>query len=659
MIGRILGNRYELIEQIGEGGMAIVYKAKCHLLNRFVGVKILRDEFTHDEEFIRKFRRESQAAASLSHPNILNIYDVGEEEIGTKKVHYIVMEYINGETLKEVIKGKGKLTVDETKNYSLQIAEALQHAHQNHIVHRDIKPHNIMITNDNRVKVTDFGIARAVTSSTVTTTSNALGSVHYFSPEQARGGYTDEKSDIYSLGIVMYEMVTGKLPYEADSPISVALKHIQEEIIPPREIDPSIPLNIETIILKCVQKRQSDRYNNISDLILDLRAIKSLDGNTVLNRDLDSSTRLIPIVNIKEDDDKMMKNTNKNKNKPTNRGKKDKKSEGGGFIIFLGILLAFILVTGIFLGYSKLRNLLASEEIIVPNIVGLQEDEAKAKIEALDLVFNVTDRIKSSEFSAGEVMYQSVEENSKVKNGYPINVTISQGEDFISVPSVVNKTLSEAEEILKGFGLRVGTVDPGFSDSVPEDMVISQIPQALAGVEPGSRVNLVISEGPEVKNVIMPNLVNTPIDKAKNEIVKLGLVVGDVKPQPSNNVAKDLVTWQSYEQGTELQTKTAVDLYISSGPEGTPVEPEPGEDNPSDNSNVEVPITLTLTPFAQKEETQIRINRIQDGITELVHNKTYKASDGDIVITLYGKVGAKLDVLYDGIYQGSHTIQQP
>ena len=245
MIGKILGNRYEIVEKIGGGGMALVYKAKCKLLNRYVAIKILRSEFINDEEFINKFRRESQAAASLSHPNIVNIYDVGVED----NIYYIVMEYIKGNTLKQLIREKGKLDANEALDIAIKIADALHHAHENHIVHRDIKPHNILVTEDGRVKVTDFGIARAATTSTVTNTSNVIGSVHYFSPEQARGGYTDENSDIYSLGVVMYEMVTGRLPFEGDSPITVALKHIQEDIELPTSIESSVPKSVESIIL--------------------------------------------------------------------------------------------------------------------------------------------------------------------------------------------------------------------------------------------------------------------------------------------------------------------------------------------------------------------------------------------------------------------------
>lgn len=653
MIGIILGNRYEIIEKIGEGGMAIVYKAKCHLLNRFVAIKVLRDEFTDDEQFIGKFRRESQAAASLSHPNIMNIYDVGAEEIDSKKIHYIVMEYINGYTLKEIIRSKGKLTTDETIRYSLQMAEALQHAHRNSIVHRDIKPHNIMITDDNRIKVTDFGIARAVTSSTVTTTSNVLGSVHYFSPEQARGGYTDEKSDIYSLGIVMYEMITGKVPYDGESPISVALKHIQEEIVLPSQIDNTIPANLESIIMKCVQKRQSDRYNNITELISDLKGIKSNNIKSLSDNDIESATRIIPAIEIKEDDIVESK-TEKRKKKNIIKNKNKNKKDGGGGIVFLGVLLAFVLVTSLFLGYAKLKEFLAVDEIVVPNIVGMHEDEARAKIEELNLAFNVTDRVKNDEFEPGEVIYQSVDADTKVKSGYPINVTISEGPDLVSVPLLKNKSLEEAEQLLKENGLRVGTIDPGFSDTVPKGTIMQQDPEPLSEVAPGSRVNVVISEGPEIVNVVMPNVVNKPIEEARKAIVAEGLIVGEVTPQPSNNVDKDVVTWQSYEPGTTLESGTTVDLYISSGPDETT---EPG--NEPGDIDEEVPTSITLTPLPDNDETKIKIIRVQDGDTTTVFNEVRKLSDGSFTIVLYGKVGARYDIFYDDIFQGSMPSVAP
>lgn len=643
MIGTILGNRYEIIEKVGEGGMAKVYKAKCLLLNRYVAIKILRDEFTNDEQFIGKFRRESQAAASLSHPSILNIYDVGVDQINDNEIHFIVMEFIDGKTLKEVIRENGKLTKDETIRYSIQIAEALQHAHKNHIIHRDIKPHNIMITKDDRVKVTDFGIARAVTSSTVTTTSNVLGSVHYFSPEQARGGYTDEKSDIYSLGIVMYEMITGKVPYDADSPISVALKHIQEDIVLPSEIEKTVTKDLETIIMKCVQKRQADRYNNVTDLISDLKLIDSntFDGNSILDNDKNSATRIIPAIDLKEE----IEVDNKSKKRKINPNSENKKkSNNGGGVIFLGILLAFILVTGLFFGYGKLKGVLAVDEITVPYIKGMQEEDARDLIESRNLTFRVIDTVKSDEFKEGQVITQSVEADTIVKSGYPIDVTISEGANLILVPSVLNRTLNDAEKILTDNGFRVGTVDPRFSDTVAKGLVIEQNPKSSEELVPGSRVNLAISEGPEIVNVSMPDVVNRSIEEAKGMIIAEGLEVGDVTPQPSENIEKDIVTWQSYLPGTTLESGTAVDLYISSKP----------EEIPEENIEIEIPTPITLTPLSDREETNIRIIRIQDGEQVEVLNKTVELSEGTFTTILYGKEGAKYDVFYDDVFQGRY-----
>lgn len=643
MIGKVLGNRYEIIEQIGNGGMALVYKAKCKLLDRFVAIKILKDEFLDDEEFIRKFKRESQAAASLSHPNIVNIYDVGVEDDGTKNIHYIVMEYIDGKNLKEIIKEKGAFSLENTINYSLQIAEALQNAHRNHIVHRDIKPQNIMVSNDNRIKVTDFGIARAATSSTVTTSSNVLGSVHYFSPEQARGGYTDEKSDIYSLGIVMYEMITGKLPYDGDSAISVALKHVQEDIIPPRELDNTIPLGLEAIILKCVQKRQAERYNNIGDLIKDLKNMDYFNPikNSTLE-DLDSNTRIIPIVKDESVMD-MKKNNKENKNK------KDKKSSGGGMMIFLGILLAFLLVSIITFGMARLQGFLKTDEIIVPSIIGKDQAIAKAEIEELGLKFEVIGKVKDPNYDKDQVVTQSEPENSRVKKGYPIQVTISEGVDLVRVPNIVNSELAEAESLIKSAGLNVGQPSYEYSETIPINLIIRQKPEAFENVEPGTKVEFVISQGTEVKTVIMIKVVGKDINLAKSELEALGLIVNTVKYEPNDNIEKDIVTWQEYDQGNELETGTAVDLIVSEGPKEEPVEEEPVEEEPS--TEVESQITFLVTPFQDKATTEIKIVRTQDGVTSIVYKKKHDADEGQVLIPLMGKKGDQFDVLYDDVWQ--------
>src|SRR5690554_2007008 len=452
MIGKKLGNRYEIIEQIGSGGMAYVYKAKCHLLDRFVAIKILKEEFTDDEDFIRKFRRESQAAASLSHPNILNIYDVGSEEQDDKKIHYIVMEYIKGKTLKEVIVDSGKLNVDQALLYASQIAEALSNAHKNHIIHRDIKPHNIMITEDNRVKVTDFGIARAVTSSTITTTSSVIGSVHYFSPEQARGGYTDEKSDIYSLGIVMYEMITGKVPFEGDSPITVALKHIQEEIIPPRDMDDTVPIGLQNIIMRCVKKSQVDRYSTAGELLSDLKRLRYIGEDLPLeeiNR-IEEATQIIPAV--KDKDENTMKKSNRRK----------KQSDGGLKIVFLAILLAFIVVSSLALGFFKLKDYFISTEVVVPDLKGMYKEEAKEEVEKLGLEFSVVNEVFNNEFEKDQVVNQRTKAGEKVKEGYTIEVTVSKGNNLVKVPNLVNENISEIDDLLKEANL-VEVVDYDYS----------------------------------------------------------------------------------------------------------------------------------------------------------------------------------------------------
>lgn len=647
MIGKVLGGRYEILEQIGGGGMALVYKAKCQLLDRLVAVKILKDEFVDDEEFVRKFKRESQAAASLSHPNIVNIYDVGVEQEENREVHYIVMEYIKGGTLKDLIRKKGKLSLDETINYSNQIASALQDAHRNKIVHRDIKPQNIMLTGDNRIKVTDFGIARASTSATVTTTSEALGSVHYFSPEQARGGYTDEKSDIYSLGIVMYEMATGALPYQGESPITVALKHVQEEIVPPRELNDKIPKKLESIILKAVEKRQADRYGSISEMIRDLNRVKTNSEEILFDdsSDTDFHTRVIPSVNVEDD-------YNMTKGKKKKQGKKDK----GMRNILLGILLAFLATAAIFYGsYLAKEYFSGSEEIVMIDIVGMEESEAKEAIEKLGLKFEVQARVKNSEFNSGEVVFQDVKEGTKLKKNYPVQVTISEGSELVQVPSLINKTLAEAEEILAEKGLLIGRVDYDESDTVPVDLIMEQIPGNLSDVEPGSRVSIIISKGEEVKTALMPNITGWKLTDAKNEIIKMDLTIGNVEEQPSDDVEKGIVTWQSYVSGTELDSKTAVDLFVSKGPEEIPEEEEEeeeeeneDEENP-DNSSKEKALTFTVTPLQEQEETKIKVIRIQDGASEVVYNKTHNVNEGEISITTSGKLGSKFEVYYDDI----------
>ncbi|NLV75742.1 MAG: Stk1 family PASTA domain-containing Ser/Thr kinase [Tissierellia bacterium] len=639
MIGTVLGNRYEIIEKIGEGGMAYVYKARCRLLNRNVAIKVLREEFVNDEEFVKKFRRESQAAASLSHPNIVNVYDVGVEEIQGRSIHYIVMEYIKGKTLKEIIREKGKLSVDETLDYSMQIAEALEHAHKNHIVHRDIKPHNIMITDDGRVKVTDFGIARAATTSTVTNSTNVIGSVHYFSPEQARGGYTDEKSDIYSLGIVMYEMITGKVPYEGDSPISVALKHIEGEIQPPREVDSTVPVGLEKVIMKCVQKNQFDRYKSARDLLYDLNRLKfsgveNLMDNTTM---VESPTQIMP--KIENEDVEHMKKQ-KAKKKAKNKG------NGGLKPVLLAILLAFIVTGSIALGFFKLKDFFIVAEAIVPDLVGMHVDDAEVELEKDGLKLKIDKEIFSSEFDEGEIVSQNVKAGEKVKKGFTIGVTVSKGSELVKVPNLINRNITEIDAILSEYNLGEGEVKYQYSDTVEPNIIMNQSPEPYTEVEIGTKIDIVVSKGPENKPVLMPKLVGLKVKDAENALKAFNLNRGQKIEKPSDEYPEGYVIWQSVEPGVAVEPNTSVDIHVSTGPEEVPEEEEPIE-----VPDKEVPFNLKLTLPHDGAEVQIRIDRIQDGVKDTMYDNIHIADGNTLKIPLKGKLDAQFEIYYDGEFK--------
>lgn len=647
MIGKILGNRYEILEKVGGGGMALVYKAKCRLLNRFVAVKVLRSEFIHDEEFINKFRRESQAAASLSHPNIVGIYDVGVED----NIHYIVMEFVNGKTLKQLIREKGKLSIEESLDIAIKIAEALSHAHENHIVHRDIKPHNILVTEDGIVKVTDFGIARAATTSTVTNTSNVIGSVHYFSPEQARGGYTDEKSDIYSLGVVMYEMVTGKVPFQGDSPISVALKHIQEDIEPPSNFDNSVPKDLESIVMKCVQKDQSLRYSDIRSLLIDLKKVRNSDEIHISNFN-DSPTRIIPRIDdtlINPNGNDLVKGHRNKHEKHDNNLDNDHENEKGGkskLATLTAIILALLLTIGVTAGFLWFRGQIQGQEVKVISVVGLHKDVAEEKLRDMGLGFKVKNEVYSSEYKEGHVTYQNIEAGDIVKKGYPIEVTISKGVKEVKVPYVINKSVDEAEILIKDQDL-VPVVKREYSD-IPKDYVISQSPEADEMVPAGSTINLVVSDGPEIKYVIVPNVIGENVEKAKRELTSMGLIV-ETKYEYNENVEKDIIVWQDIPANSEVEENTTINLTVSNGPEDI------GGPNTDDNSGTSdediINSNLSITLPKDKSEVEVKIYRIQDGEREVIYNEVHSTSEESISVVVTGKKSAKYEVYFDGKFE--------
>ncbi|MDF2546837.1 MAG: hypothetical protein K0R93_1735 [Anaerosolibacter sp.] len=629
MIGRILGNRYEIMEKIGGGGMALVYKAKCQLLNRYVAVKILRPEFTSDEEFITKFKRESQAAASLSHPNIVNIYDVGMDD---QDIYYIVMEYVKGKTLKQIIKEHGPLNPEETINIAKQISLALHHAHSNHIVHRDIKPHNILITDDGRVKVTDFGIARAVTSSTVTNTGNVIGSVHYFSPEQARGGYTDEKSDIYSLGIVMYEMSTGRLPFDGESPISIALKHIHEDVMPPTKVNEGIPKALEDIIMKSIQKDQVKRYGSTKEILEDLnQALKQPTGDFVrFEEDDDSPTQVIPVI----------KDNDMPKGKLGNPKPRPEKIKSNRLIVWGAVATAFVLAL-VFIGsIFFFKDIFISQEKEVPAVIGKSYEEAKQNLENLGLTVEEPQEQYSSEYDEGQVMFQDPKAGENVKSGYPIRLIVSKGAKLTEVPNLINKNIDEIGFILENAKLKEGTVKYEFN-SLPIGIIISQSPEAGKNAPEGSGVNILVSQGPETKLILMPNLVGEKIESAKRIIETSNLIVGKIEYKTDEKIEKDTVIEQSLAAGTETEENKVVDLIVSKGPEGAT---QPSEENELQMKAVSLGINYNR---AKQEEFILRIMKKQNGITTEIYRAThYKSKEGEKII-IEGRGKATIEVYFD------------
>lgn len=551
--GRLLGNRYEIIEKIGNGGMAMVYKAKCHVLNRYVAVKILRDEFTTDQEFIKRFEIEAQAAASITHPNIVSVYDVGKEG----NLYYIVMELIRGKTLKEIIVEEGgPLPWKWSVNIAIQIASALEVAHKNNIVHRDIKPHNIIITEDGVAKVTDFGIAKAVSNSTITAFGTTIGSVHYFSPEHAKGGYTDSKSDLYSLGVVMYEMLTGRVPFDADTPVSVALKHMQEEPKPPKDINEKVPQAVNDIILKAMRKDINLRYQNATAMLNDLRkALKDPNGDFVDNQEYeaDMPTQKISIKDIEEEASKMEKDSKKKQNKLVGFVKNHKKLS-----IFLGLILLFALSLGGTVLYANLTN---PKEVVLPNLVGISEEDAKQTTDELGLVLEVSAREYNSEYAEGYIISQDplYSDNYNVKMGSTIKIVVSQGIEEAVVPDVVGKSQEEATKLIEDAKLKYEIVEEE-SKKIEAGYVVSQEIEPETTVYAGDTVVIHVSTG--VKKVSVSSVIGKAEEEAKNTLSSLGLSV-TVTYDEDTSKENGVVLKQSIDAGKEVEDGTAITLTVN------------------------------------------------------------------------------------------------
>lgn len=568
MIQRILARRYELQELIGGGGMADVYKAQDKLLDRAVAVKILHQQYANDAEFVEKFRREATAAAKLAHPNIVNIYDVGEDG-GSQ---YIVMEYVSGPTLKEVIQQKGCLEPIEAVRIAKEIASALESAHRNNLVHCDIKPHNILVMPDGHIKVTDFGIARAVSASTMTYSGSVMGSVHYFSPEQAKGTVITTKSDVYSLGVVLYEMLTGQLPFNGETSVSIALKHLQEEPVPIRQLNPSIPPVLEAIVQKAMSKDPADRPSS-TELYADLNQAKAMLADRGTSQEAVSNdpfaTRMIPRITpemmAEQRSERPAKNPTGSREdyQPQYQPQEEKSIfKSKSFIaVLVGILLMGFFV-GSFLSFGKFWS---SAEINVPDVVGKSSVVAQQILEDKNLRVKIVEANDDS-VPAGQVVSQYPEAGAKVKEQRLVTITVSKGGQELTMPDLKSMSRSNAEEKLKKMGLKLGAV---FEENAkePAGTVINQDPRSGSKITKGQTVDITVSLGEKKKEITVQNYTGLSVDSAKSNLEANGLSLGGISEEASTR-PKGTVIGQSPSAGSTTTEGGSVSLIISSGSSG-------------------------------------------------------------------------------------------
>ncbi|HHW56487.1 MAG TPA: Stk1 family PASTA domain-containing Ser/Thr kinase [Clostridia bacterium] len=616
MIGRILGNRYEILEKIGEGGMAKVYKAKCHLLNRIVAIKILRPEFAADEDFVKKFRRESQAAASLSHPNIVSIYDVGQEG----DIYYIVMEYVKGRTLKKLIsENGGQLEVNRAVEIARQVCKALDHAHKNRIIHRDIKPQNILVTDDDVVKVTDFGIARAANGSTITYTGDVVGTVYYFSPEQAKGGIVDARTDIYSLGIVLYEMLTGKVPFEGDSPISIALKHIQENIIPPSKLNPKVPKELDKIVLKATQKDVNLRYQTAADFLKDLNTFLQNPKDLSFIEEENTKTKVIPSKDVEG----LIKKAAQNKEKVKRR--KDLLKKIGV------VLLILLLLASLSYGTMYVLNLYFKvSDVVVPNVVGLSLSQASKILSDRNLKMEISDE-KYTDKPENTILSQDPPQGNIVKSGSTVYVVISKGRQVVIVPNVIGKDYSEAKSILENAGVKANIIEQ-YNDQYQKGYVFDQNPRQGVQVEYNTVIDLYVSKGPQP--AVMPNVVNMPLEEAKTALENAGLTLGKVIYKETSDMPENTVLEQSVPANTEVQKGSPIDLIVS---------------KLSQNSLQQKTENFTIKLPDKPGTMKVAVYVIQNGQKNLVYSGEHTYNDSPIIVPVTAYKGkATIEVDIDG-----------
>ena len=618
-IGMMIGNRYEILEKIGTGGMSDVYRAKCHKLNRFVAIKVLKQEFAENENFVSKFIIEAQAAAGLMHPNIVNVYDVGEEA----GIHYIVMELIEGITLKKYIEKKSRLSYKEAVSIAIQVSMGIEAAHNNHIIHRDIKPQNIIISKDGKVKVTDFGIAKAASSNTIS--SNVMGSVHYTSPEQARGGYSDEKSDVYSLGITMFEMLTGRVPFNGETTVAIAIKHIQEELPYPSDFVPEIPIAVEAIVLKCCQKSPDRRYQNMAALLKDLKqALLTPDDDFVViyQPDVDGGTKAMNEWELSQvrgrnysdvtDTGRIRLRGDEAQDGYENPEEEAYGGDGDGtgrsgmtkmekitaivtVVAAIVILIIIVVLSKQLLNYflpdkqgseqgssSRVSPIITEEEAgesltgeepakeavyrEMPGVEGLTVEEARRKLRLLNMLVSV-EYVESDVVPSGDVMKADVEAGLMIEEGSEIVLTVSSGVEGVMVPDVTDSQFEEAKNRLTQMGFLVNRLDD-FSDA-EEGMVFNQNPVSNVRAPKGSVITVYVSKGKENVMKRVPQLVGMEQSAGTLAAIENGLRIGEISKVFNDNYAEGLICSQSHSQGVYVDEGTAIDICVSLGEKRT------------------------------------------------------------------------------------------
>ena len=624
MIGKIFNNRYEIIEKLGAGGTAIVYRAQDMLLNRMVTVKILREEYANNVEFVRRFRHEAQAVASLSHHNIVGVYDVGFED----NMHYIVMEFVEGESLKEYIKRKGALKLNEACNIITQVLAGLQHAHEHGIIHRDIKPHNILLGKDGRAKVTDFGIAVGMSDVTMTynTTNRIMGSVHYISPEQVQGKAVNERSDLYSAGVMFYEMLTGKLPYNGETPISIAMQHVQGELVPPHEVNPNVPMGISYVVIRAMRKNPEMRYESAREMADAVRA--AYQGSLEPELPLEEETHLPG-----------ERGGNTSRPLPKNKQEIKKQIVAGLSPTRVGMLVGMVvlLILIVFLAGRLIHALGGGDKTTVPYVTGYSSAEAVEMLEQADLVAEITYR-NSSDVAKDIVISQNPTDGQEISKGRTVTLVVSAGEEAQEMPTLIGSTERIATLKLTAMGLEPNITEK-YSEEFPEGEVIDQYPVAGDSISADTVVELVVSKGKEPEDIPMPNLLGKSLEEAYEILREYDIKVTEVLSASSNVYGKDLICDQSVAPGVTTQTGSEITLTLSTGK----------DTSSSTGSSLTYTFFVPILPDDKEAEREVIMTLTDTTGTKVVFNDMVPSGTLlEVPITVYAP--GELEITVDGNY---------